>query len=470
MRILFSPAGDTDPVRGYHDGAMLHILRHYPVDKVIVFLTNDMEQKEHDFGCYSKGIEDVGGDCPKEFIESHITQPQDFEALGVLLEEFDRAYKNNPDAEWLLNVSSGTPQIKAIMTLLALDYERATAIHVDTPEKKSNRNNRACATAEELVEMLDCNEDNGPEAINRCKEPPLSLLRRHGLKLQIESLIKNYDYDGALQMLKTAPNLFTRTTHQLLQHGVYRVNLRWRDANKEISHYKGKVLIQQAQSFSEYFQIMELQQRKGQLGDFILKLSPVLVKLAWAYLQKTTGFSIENCYNENRDKDRRYLNRENFQKHYPEVLAYVEKQFGKKLNNGDFKFVIAVYICQSLAEQALQNDKTHKTITELFTQLRYVEKSARNALAHTITNITEEELVRLQKIEYLKDRNQYKNWKEMQPKKQNMVLAEMPYKGMNSKKIVDSLHQSVKLIKKQDIPWSYDDLNSCIIDSLQEMP
>ena len=38
MRVLFTPVGDTDPVRGYHDGGMLHILRHYaPVDRVLYF-------------------------------------------------------------------------------------------------------------------------------------------------------------------------------------------------------------------------------------------------------------------------------------------------------------------------------------------------------------------------------------------------------------------------------------------------
>ena len=47
MRVLFTPVGDTDPVRGYHDGGMLHILRHYaPVDRVFVFLTKEMEDKE----------------------------------------------------------------------------------------------------------------------------------------------------------------------------------------------------------------------------------------------------------------------------------------------------------------------------------------------------------------------------------------------------------------------------------------
>ena len=52
MKILFTPAGDTDPVRGYHDGGMLHILRLYaPVGRVYVFHTKEMEDKEEESGC-----------------------------------------------------------------------------------------------------------------------------------------------------------------------------------------------------------------------------------------------------------------------------------------------------------------------------------------------------------------------------------------------------------------------------------
>ena len=64
MRILFTPAGDTDPVRGFHDGAILHILRHYSVDKVILFLTKDMEEKEAAMHCYTRGIQSVAPDVP----------------------------------------------------------------------------------------------------------------------------------------------------------------------------------------------------------------------------------------------------------------------------------------------------------------------------------------------------------------------------------------------------------------------
>ena len=57
MRILFTPVGDTDPVRGYHDGGTLHILRHYaPVDRICVFLTKEREEKKAGSDCYTKRL------------------------------------------------------------------------------------------------------------------------------------------------------------------------------------------------------------------------------------------------------------------------------------------------------------------------------------------------------------------------------------------------------------------------------
>ena len=41
--ILFSCLGSTDPVRGEHDGPMLHIARHYRPDKILWYLTKEMQ-------------------------------------------------------------------------------------------------------------------------------------------------------------------------------------------------------------------------------------------------------------------------------------------------------------------------------------------------------------------------------------------------------------------------------------------
>ncbi len=43
-QILFSCVGTTDPVRGEHDGPILHILRHYRPESVLLFLTPEIRE------------------------------------------------------------------------------------------------------------------------------------------------------------------------------------------------------------------------------------------------------------------------------------------------------------------------------------------------------------------------------------------------------------------------------------------
>ena len=37
MKIVISTVGDTDPIRAFHDGSLLHSVRKYRPDKVIIF-------------------------------------------------------------------------------------------------------------------------------------------------------------------------------------------------------------------------------------------------------------------------------------------------------------------------------------------------------------------------------------------------------------------------------------------------
>ncbi len=442
MRILFTPAGDTDPVRGFRDGAMLHILRHYPADKVIVFLTKDMEEKEEAMQCYSKGIKLLAPGCTVSFIKSGITEPQDFEKLTVIQSEFDKAFNDteHEGAEWLLNISSGTPQIKTVMSLLALDYPQAKAIQVASPEGKSNRGNNPCSTTEELMEMLECNEDNEPDAPDRTSEPPLLLLKKHGLVLQVESLVKNYEYAGALQLIKFNPTLFSETTKKLLEHAALRKDLMWRDANKVISCYKDIILIENADDFSEYFQILEMCQRKKQLPEFVLKLPPVLTELGYYYLKKLKGFCLDDCgyYKKNKAGSANYfeVTRGNLAYNYPAMLNYIETELNSVFRNGPFNFKFILLCCKYFESHELSGDERHKEISSLFQQLRVVEKEIRHPVAHTITNKTDMDI---------------KN-----------------ASGVDSRDVLRSLHKVVKLIRGRDIQWSYNRLNGFILDSLRE--
>jgi len=48
MRILISAVGDTDPIRNFHDGALVHIARKYRPDKIIIiFSERTISKKEN---------------------------------------------------------------------------------------------------------------------------------------------------------------------------------------------------------------------------------------------------------------------------------------------------------------------------------------------------------------------------------------------------------------------------------------
>lgn len=443
MRILFTPAGDSDPVRGYRDGAILHILRHYPADKVILFLTKDMEEKEDEMHCYTRGIESVAPDVPVEILRSGITEPQKYEKLTAMQDAFASVYDAHPEAEWLLNVSSGTPQIKTVMALLALDYPRTKAIQVPSPERKSNRGNHPCRTAEELIEMLDCNEDAESGAVNRCEEPPLLLLKRHGLVRQVTSLVRNYEYAGALQIVRQNKNCFSPISEKLLQHATLRRDLMWKEANKVIAQYEGKPLIEGAGDFSEYFQVMEMRQRKKQYPEFIVKLSPVLAVLGMQYIQIILGSALNDIGYWKKDRAGNqifFIDRERMNQNWPGLVSYLETVFRGSLRTGAIYFSSIVYICEYFEKGKLRGNEKHSRITRLFKELRSVEESVRNPIAHEITNMSDERIQSLTK---------------------NAVG-----KGLSSKEILQRLHEVTRLIRGSDIRWTYDELNDKIIKSL----
>ena len=117
MRILFSCMGTSDPVRGYRDGPMLHILRHYRPDIAVVFLSgeavalNDCDARVETVIAFIKGH---WNDYSPELriIRTNIADPSDMdEVSGPISDAVAKLADAHPNDEILLNLSSGTPQM-----------------------------------------------------------------------------------------------------------------------------------------------------------------------------------------------------------------------------------------------------------------------------------------------------------------------------------------------------------------------
>lgn len=455
MKILFTPVGDTDPVRGYHDGGMLHILRHYaPVDRIFVFLTKEMEDKEAESGCYTKGIQKVAPQCKIEFIRSGITEPHIYERLTVLQDVFQEKYEQYPNEEWLLNLSSGTPQMKSVMSLIGLDYPQVKAIQVFSPAEGSNNKNHPEKTPEMLEMLYHFNDDDDPSSSNRCNEPELSLLRKHSVKVQIISLVNNYEYEGALQLLKQNRSLFSDISEKLLKHAVHRRNLMWRDANKIISSYKGNPLISKAGDFEEFFRVMELRQRKKQLYEFIVKTTPICTKLATDYaisLEQRTLFDLNACSEIRRDEDgdvRYVLKREKIGRYNNTLLEHLNHKYKRSggFKDSDLSISNMAYICEWIINSGISSNGRDIEIKKIFVRLSIVSENIRNKVAHKIVmNLTE---------------NIIREWSKG---KERSGIADA---GLDSRDILNYLHRASDLIRGQKFQWDYGELNNSIIDSL----
>lgn len=257
MSILYTPAGDTDPIRDCYDGAMLHIIRTYRPQYVRIFLSAEMSAKEKNRHIYSKAIEYNVPECKFDFIYTDIVNVQLMEELVPLAEGFLELRKEFPEEEILLNLSSGTPQMKTVMSFLATDFENVRAIQVDSPQRASNRTAHATQDNEDIDVVIENNFDNVPDYTCRCHEAPLSLLRRYSIRHQLISLINNYEYRAALAMYNKNKAMFVEETGKLLRHADLRskllINEAFKGMGKENIYNNNSV-----KKLNEFLMVMEL--------------------------------------------------------------------------------------------------------------------------------------------------------------------------------------------------------------------
>ena len=137
--VLFSPIGTSDPIRGGFDGSMLHITRYYKPEKVYLYYSEDM---------YERDLVDNKCELAIKILNPKIqvikfkgkALPYDFDSFIV---EFNRIIntisEENPDSEIILNVSSGTPQMKSTLCLEAVTTnKKIRVVQVTTPIEGPN--------------------------------------------------------------------------------------------------------------------------------------------------------------------------------------------------------------------------------------------------------------------------------------------------------------------------------------------
>lgn len=391
-KILFTPVGGTDPISSTncYDGAILHICRHYKPDKVIMYMSKEMlENQEKDDRyryCLDKLCDLQKRTMSYEIIEKNeLTKVHEFD---FYYEDFQKCIRDiyqtmDESDELFLNVSSGTPAMKSgLLVLQTMEEYPAKLIQVSTPEKRINEHHHKDY---DVVTLWELDEDNQPDAHNRCSEITCPSLQKLKKEEVIKKHIMSYDYRAALTVVNTMKAEDTQNYKNYLKLAEKRLLLDISEVDKiakKINFDCIPVKSSSERMLFEYALCMMIKLKKGEYVDFIRAITPILVDLFELVLKVQCKIDVNDYCNNIKKKDGSNQRRWSGDKLMnTEVESVLNTAFSGSFKLGD---VYSVHI-----KALIEHFSTDMQMNELISNLRLVEEKIRNTAAHDIVSVTE---------------------------------------------------------------------------------
>ena len=393
-RVLFSPIGKTDPTRGGYDGPFLHILRWKQPSKAYLFMTAEICEYDSLDDRYQKLAKRVCPSCQIEKIKKKkLTDPSNFDIFYSQYEEIlTSIHLKNPDADILVNVSSGTPQMISTLNLLCtVSKLPLTPVQVKSPEHAGNMS-KSVSSDYDIEKEWDSDKDNCTDgsAANRCKEitsqnNELALIARVSAK----NMIERYQYDDAEQLLRLLIRGPYTDTDNLLLAADNRLKLNSDQASlyAKRANYELFPIPQadtDAHNVFEYILYLQIKSKRSEITEFARGISPVLTTLFASYLKEKCDMDVLLYCAEKHDGIL-YLTE---QKLADAKLIYL---FEKKHDFNDTPLTFSSM--QPLIEKGCSKCGLSGDLLEI-KKLREFEEKIRNVAAHQMTYIENSTLLR----------------------------------------------------------------------------
>lgn len=282
MRVLISAVGDTDPFRNFHDGALIHIARKYRPEKVILIFSEHTEKKQ---GNIEKALFSIAPDYKPE-VKTHdsIISDNEVHIFDVMFQRFSdilQEYYTKED-EFILNLSSATPQIKsALFVINRLSGINVKAVQVSSPEHASNEN-IGHDNDENIDELIEVNEDNKVNFIDRTIEDNAEKFNQALLKKTARDFIEKFDYKAALDILDQLsdfPNL--KSVRKEIRDIVECLSKQ--DVPQGLRHKKFN---EEEQKILSAYLTIELQRERGNVSESFIRIKNLTEFILEDYIEK----------------------------------------------------------------------------------------------------------------------------------------------------------------------------------------
>lgn len=393
MRILYTPVGDTDPIRGCYDGGMLHIVRHYNPDMAILVLSKDMEQKEAANHRFTKALKHVKADLDIKLIHTGLEDVHRIDTLQPFVDHFYEMLTEYPEAEILINLSSGTPQMKLIMSYLSVEHDAVRGIQVDSPQRGSNRSEPAVNDDEDIEIVIENNFDDQDDSENRCHEPQMGYIKRNNIKQTLHTLINSYKYKEAISAYHSYKRTFEdgvpNDVLPLLEHAQLRLGLDY-DGALQKSRKVGSISLsslfadKELRKLHEFLMLMEVRLNQGQIEDFVLKTTPFMYELMRYYFTKE--FRVNWRQVEKKTSKGVRLDMVAFKNQYPKLYeSWQENSDTPYLQELQVSFYHMLHMLEDY-------DTVDSSLLKQLKEIRRIEQKIRNKIAHEVVVFSEQDI------------------------------------------------------------------------------
>lgn len=282
MRVLISAVGDTDPFRNFHDGALIHIARKYRPEKVILIFSEHTAKKQ---GNIEKALFSIAPDYePELIIHDSIISDNEVHIFDMMFQRFSdilQEYYTKED-EFILNLSSATPQIKsALFVINRLSGINVKAVQVSSPEHASNEN-IGHDNDENIDELIEVNEDNKVNFIDRTIEDNAEKFNQALLKKTARDFIEKFDYKAALDILDQLsdfPNL--KSVRKEIRDIVECLSKQ--DVPQGLRHKKFN---EEEQKILSAYLTIELQRERGNVSESFIRIKNLTEFILEDYIEK----------------------------------------------------------------------------------------------------------------------------------------------------------------------------------------
>ena len=413
-RVLLTFAGNSDPTRNNYDGPILHICRYFRPEKIYLVLTSEM-QKRNENKIYEKAIKESLEDYNPifEYINTDIDNAHLFDIyFNKINETFNKIKLEHPNAEVLVNVTSGTAQMISNLVMYIVDAVNISIvpIQVATPEGRGNTS-KVVNNSYEVNDEKENNFDNIEEfRTNRILFPDLRQYSRLFVKNQIKELLKKYEYSTCLELLKRDIFQENSKLNGLLNFANDRRHLKGLKSNGKLKSLNDKKFdkfyyysrnetnenkVKEWYKIVDYFALANIKQKSGDIAGYTIMLEPLIVNIYLSILRDVFGKKLSDLFSEKRKEEEFSYKTDILKiKKYDGLKEKIEDELNKVLKDSEFvsnKVLIAVikYFIEKNELGILE--KMNLTYFSDFSKTLHKIKEVRNMIAHSLKTINRDD-------------------------------------------------------------------------------